>query len=425
MSDSLPAAPRLAAAGILSRWQASGRFPDHEIEAVRSQRALVTEMVYGTVRLYRRLEALRAALVPRAPARDLDVVLLLGLYQVLYMDRIPPHALVHETVEAAKQVGGAPGARLVNAVLRRALRERDGLLETVNRLPIGPRLSHPDLLIERWTAAFGGEDMARLCEWNNRRPDVALYVRGGASSLIALARARGVDLSPHPADPESFVVLPRGIPVTEAPGFTEGAFMVQDPATLECIRLLDVRPGQLVLDLCAAPGGKTIQLADALAGTGRLIAADLHADRLAPLRENLARTGHRAEVRLADASDPRGLRKALGLADAEHADRILLDVPCTNTGVLQRRADARWRFTTSRLRTLVRTQRRILDAAAPLLRPGGTLVYSTCSLEAEENEDILRGWTAEHADFRLAEERRRFPPRDRCDGAYAARLVRG
>jgi 16S rRNA (cytosine967-C5)-methyltransferase len=424
--DVVAAAPRLTAAGILRRWRVDGRFPDREMEAVRSQRALVTELVYGTVRLYRRLEALRAMLVPRLPAQEVDVVLLLGLYQVLYLDRVPAHALVHETVEAAKQIGGAPAARLTNAVLRRALRERTSLLEAVNQLPPGPRLSHPDLLITRWTAAYGEEVMTRLCEWDNQRPAVTLYLRPEAAARVHdRARAEGVELAPHPADPDRYVVLPHGIPVHEAPGFAEGACIAQDPAAFESVQLLDVQPGQLVLDLCAAPGGKTIHLADALAGQGRLIAADRHADRLPPLRENLARTSLAAEIRLADAGDPRGLRKALGLQDGEAADRILLDVPCTNTGVLQRRADARWRFTAARLRARTNTQRRILSAAAPLLRPGGVLVYSTCSLEPEENEDLVRGWTAEHPEFRLTDERRRFPPRDHCDGAYAARLVRG
>jgi 16S rRNA (cytosine967-C5)-methyltransferase len=234
--------------------------------------------------------------------------------------------------------------------------------------------------------------------------------------------ATGLAAEPHPFCPEQYIVLPRGVAIPDVPGYQEGHFFVQDPSCSEAIRLLDPRPGERILDACAAPGGKLMLAADRMRGEGQLVAADRHADRMGPLRENLARMGWK-NIRTAQA-DARSYKDLHAALDHQPADAVLLDVPCTNTGVLRRRPDARWRFTEERLTTQTATQKEILNAAAHCLKPGGRIVYSTCSLEPEEDEGLVAAWSASAPEFRLADEVKRVPPADGIDGAYAALLVR-
>jgi 16S rRNA (cytosine967-C5)-methyltransferase len=212
--------------------------------------------------------------------------------------------------------------------------------------------------------------------------------------------------------------------VEDLPGFEDGLFLIQDPSTLGCVDLLAPLPGEIVLDACAAPGGKSAALRDRMTD-GTLLACDLHEDRLVRLRENATRLKwDRTFIGQADACQPASLEAALKRhhLDAPHA--ILLDVPCSNTGVLRRRADARWRFSETRLEQLLATQRRMLDAAARLVPPGGRIVYSTCSIETEENEKQKTRFLDMHANFRAAGEFRSRPPTSGMDGAYAVRLER-
>jgi 16S rRNA (cytosine967-C5)-methyltransferase len=224
-------------------------------------------------------------------------------------------------------------------------------------------------------------------------------------------------LSPHPAAPQTCRILAHGTRVEAVPGYHEGRFVVQDPATLAAVELLDVRPGQVVLDACAAPGGKTAQLAARMRRHGRLIAMDRHEDRLALLQATLARTRQEwVEVVAGDASVPAG-------ADALRFDRILLDAPCTNTGVLRRRPDARWRFNPKRLQRLCATQRLLLHNLLQRLAPGGRLVYSTCSLEPEENAQQVEQVAATLPGIRLERIVEHLPTRNGTDGAFAAALL--
>ena len=228
--------------------------------------------------------------------------------------------------------------------------------------------------------------------------------------------------TPHPGLPSAAVVVPHGCHVDRLPGFREGLFAVQDPATLEAVRLLDVRPGQRVLDACAAPGGKTVQIAARLEGEGSLLATDCWRDRLRPLKENLERFGFARFVRVAVADAKRASPRDLG---AGPFDRILADVPCSNTGVQRRRADARWRFDPARLAQLAETQLAILEnLALRHLAPGGRLVYSTCSIEEEENEAVVAEFLRRHPEFRLADQTLQVPPDRECDGAFAAAIDR-
>jgi 16S rRNA (cytosine967-C5)-methyltransferase len=428
---------RAVAAELVGRWLRTGDFPDRLLADVGADRAFVMEVVYGVVRWRRALDWMIARFVRRDPGDALLPYLWVGLYQVVLMNRVVGYAAVHETVEAAKQHAAAEGGRagaqagFINAVLRRAHRERDALRRALSRQPVGIRLSHPEILVDRWLGRFGVPDTVKLCRWNNARANVTLRVRTGHPDPAAFCRTladEGIAAAPHRFDPRRFVTLRRSAagsvpPVTALPGFLEGWFVVQDPSTACAVDVLDPQPGERVLDACAAPGGKTDAIAGRMQGRGELVAFEVHRDRLDRLAENLERLGWSTfvQARQADATLPADWRRAAGQAPF---DRILLDVPCTNTGVLRRRADARWRFSEERLAALTALQRRLLDTAAMFLKPGGRLVYSTCSLEPEENTQQLSAWLEANPAFEHEEQVALFPPASRTDGAFAAALRR-
>ena len=429
-SASTISSARLTAARILAAWLKNNDFPDRLVDSVRREHSLVLELVFGVIRQYGPLDWMLSRLTARRPRPEWAAVLLEGLVQMFFMERMAEHAAVHETVEAARQVGGERAVGLVNAVLRRAQREREQLLADLVAAPAAVRLSHPELLIQRWFDRYGEEPTRRLCQWNNEVPVTVLRARQSPEppeTLSAAFKARGIELKPHPASPDQFFMLPHGYPVADLPGYAEGGFTVQDPATALAVTRLDVQPGETVLDACAAPGGKTLMMAEAMRDQGRIVAVESVPVRAARLRENIKRLGAPSvSVVEGDAADPSVLRKCLAQAGGQPAgfDAILLDAPCTNTGVIRRRPDARWRFSIPRLRAAVRMQAALLESAVSVLRPGGRLVYSTCSLELEENEEQVRHMLPQHPEIALKEERTLFPPDSGTDGAYAARLVR-
>ncbi len=418
---------RVDALRILKRWTDTGDFPDRLFGEVPSaRRGFAMDLVYATVRNVRALDfALRAFLAREPEHPHAYVALLLGAAQILKMPDVAEHAAVFSTVEALKALDGPQPCGFANGVLRNLLRNRGVALESVAGAPLAVRESHTDAQVARWTERFGAERAEAICRWDNEPASVtvlSLPRRPTAPQLLASFLAAGVEARRHPGVPERAVVIPHGSHVDRLPGFAEGLFSIQDPATLEAVRLLDVRPGQRVLDACAAPGGKSVQIGALLEGTGgSLVAMDCWRDRLAPLRENLRRFGMDglARVVLGDAKRVRAADLGGGAFD-----RILADAPCSNTGVQRRRADARWRFDPARLATLAEVQGAILENLAGLLAPGGRLVYSTCSIEEEENGAVVAGFLARHPDWRLAETAALVPPDRGCDGAFAAALER-
>ena len=415
------ASSRLTAAEILSRWMDDRRFPDREMERVRQGRAFVMEVVYGVVRQRNVLQWIEQGLIRKMPDPFVRALIHSGWYQLLFMDG-EDYAAISETVNLAKR--RSPGtAKMVNAVLRRVQRERERIFLELKRQPDEIRLSHPAFLLRRWTAQYGEAETRKLAEWNNRPAETFLRrepTRVEEAELLARFAKEGIELEPHPfASRDRFFALPRGLAVHRLPGYDEGWFSIQDPATSVAVDLLRPRPEEAILDACAAPGGKTMAIASRMAGTGSLTAMDLHADRLAALEENLNRLGLDQVERLqGDARDPKAA------LENRTFDAVLLDVPCLNTGVLRRRIDARWRVNPRRLAAIAETQREMLDACSRLVRPGGRLVYSTCSLEAEENEDLVAAWVRKRPEFRREKARKAFPPKDRTDGAFAALLRR-
>lgn len=334
-------------------------------------------------------------------------MLRLGAAQLLLLE-MPAHAAVNETVNLAE---GKPRA-LVNAVLRRAEREKAHLLRMIPNLPPQDRYSHPEWLVERWRKQFGDEAAFKLCDWNQQPADT--YIRINR-------------LHPEPLDAAAIAELtktshPEFCRVDQPPRewLAEGRCYVQDPSTALACELLDPQPGETVLDACAAPGGKTAYLAQLMRNKGRIIACDSSPRRVKRMQENLDRLRVAiAETPLVDWSKS-GAHAFGGL----QFDRILVDAPCSNTGVMRRRVDVRWRLEPWFFAEWAQQQALILENVVPLLKPGGTLVYSTCSVDREENEDVVAALLRTHRQVKLMDSEATLPWRDHLDGAFAAKLVK-
>jgi 16S rRNA (cytosine967-C5)-methyltransferase len=414
---------RNRAARVILRWIEEGEFPDRLMADEKKDRAFLMEVAYGAIKWKRQLDWLMERLAGRAPDPVLRAHLLAALYQVFHMDTVEPYALVDETVEAVKTVRGKGGAGFVNAILRRALREKAELLAALAKeAPLAVRESHPDILADRWVLRFGEARASAIMAWDNARPAVTVRIQGSRAKreeVVARWTAEGVPFMPHPAFPERCLTLGKGVEVTRLPGWTDGWIAVQDPSTLVAVDLLEPVPGERILDACAAPGGKLADLADRIGGDG-LVALDASKARLEMVKENLARlqvTG--VTVMQGDLTRPATTQALLkgGLFD-----KILLDAPCTNSGVLRRRADARWRFTPESLAEMAAIQRRLISTAAGLIKPGGRLVYSTCSIEPEEDGDLVRTCLQAHPAWKLLRDSLWLPGEHEADGAYAAAL---
>jgi 16S rRNA (cytosine967-C5)-methyltransferase len=298
-------------------------------------------------------------------------------------------------------------------VLRNAARRKAELLHLATEQEISVRYSHPRFLVERWVKNFGAEKTEALCRWNNQ--PALVYARINQLKISASEFTRQHPNVERLLTPANFVRL-TSIP-NEA--LATGDCYIQDPSTAHACLLLDPQPGERIGDACAAPGGKTGYIAEIMKNEGFILACDRDPGRIETLRDNLSRLGITiAECRQQDwTSDslPPGL---------DPFDRILIDAPCSNTGVMRRRADLRWRLRPEDFSRMPEQQLRIARATIPLLKPGGTLLYSTCSLEPEENEEVVRQILREFPLLKLVEEVSVLPFRDGFDGAYAAKLVR-
>jgi len=409
---------RSLALEALERWRRGTEFADKIVADIfartslgSSDRAFVLELFYGVLRNLSLLDFWIAKLrsEPVNPgARD---ILRLGLYQVLLIETAA-HAAVFETVELAPS-----GVRsLINAILRRALREKDGLTKAADNQLRPIRFSTPEFLIERWSRQFDAAEVVKLCQWNNRPAPVYARINQLKTTVPEfLLCYPGGALVP---ETDNFVTLPEPGAALRA-----GDCYIQDPSTALACEMLRPVPGETVLDACAAPGGKAAYLAEIMQNRGILVAVDQDESRLRRLRDNFVRLGiTNARPLGCDWSDEKSIRAA---ALAAHSfDKILLDAPCTNTGVMRRRVDVRWRLRPDDFVRMQRLQLTILRGLVPLLKPGGSLVYSTCSLEEEENEQVIEAFLREKWDFCLTKSEKRLPFRDSIDGAFVARFER-
>lgn len=421
-------APRQFASRFLLSLGSPGDFAEHRLESAAdfsalsaADRRLAQELVLGVLRWRATLDWLIAR---RSAGRDQEPVvreaLRLAFYQLFWLDRIPDHAAVHDAVQACREAGRSRQSGFVNAVLRGSLREREAvrrLLDDLRRTDPATGWSHPAWLVDRWRAALGPGALQRLLEWNNTPPGVSVRVntlRTTPEALAARWEGEAVSAAPRRVAWAPFAAvfdLREHPPLATLPSFRDGGFYVQDPSTLLAVALLDPQSGERLLDACAAPGGKTTLMAQLQAGTGVLVAEDAAASRLDLLRENCGRLGaERVEI-----GRPSGSREA-------EFDGILVDAPCSNTGVLRRRVESRWRLTAAELPLLAERQVTLLQAAGARLKAGGRLVYSTCSLEPEENRAVVDRFLSGAPEFVLEVDRQLHPVSDGVDGAYAARL---
>lgn len=378
----------------------------------REDAALATELTLGALRWQRLLDFL----IERQAGRPLDALdadvrraLRLGAYQLFFLDRVPPRAAVNESVELVRRARKGSAAGLVNAVLRRLPRGPLHLGELASSLPaampeaerLGIRYSHPTWMVERWLAQFGGEVTRALLEANNRPLPVACAV-ADAAEMEEVSRSLGEEgfaVQPGRLLRSALLVRGGGSPLASR-AYRRGWMTVQDEASQAVALLVGVEPGQSVLDVCAAPGNKTAQLARAAGPKAVVVAGDLRWRRLAALRI-LFRRARLGGVKLVVMDATRPLPLARGF------DRILVDAPCSGTGTLTRNPEIRWRLLPADIGDLADRQAAILVNSVDRLEPGGRLVYATCSLEPEENQQVVRRVVAGRSDLRLA-----APPRD-------------
>jgi 16S rRNA (cytosine967-C5)-methyltransferase len=422
--------PREIAARVLQRRQSGDDFTETLLERALEgarlptvDRALCQELVYGIVRWKATLDWLVAQKTRgRTQKPALQNLLRLGLYQIFWLDRIPDHAAVHETVELAKRSGFGPQAGFVNALLRGYLREADATKASLLKLETTqPALgySQPEWLVERWQKRWDDERTRQLLEWNNTPPKTYARVNSlktDAGKLLEHWREENVEYDFFRRDwcvENTVFELKSHPPPTNLPSFQEGFFYIQDPSTLLAASELEAKPGDAILDLCAAPGGKTTFLAQLVHNEARIVAADVSNDRLKLLLENCSRLGVTCVETVS----------STGLAHRQF-DRVLVDAPCSNTGVMRRRVDLRWRIRPEEIERLRRAQLELLHQAATHLKPGGVLVYSTCSLEPEENREVVRQFLSEQGGLTLERERELLPFTDGVDGAFVARIHR-
>lgn len=406
---------RALAFAALRTWRAKKQFADAIISKALSNsplqsadRAFALELFYGVLRNLTLLDFWIRELRSSRVDVDLRDLLRLGLYQ-LFIANTPEHAAVNETVELATKKRHS----IVNAVLRSAARERQTLKEKAKAQPLEIRSSHPKSLVERWQKQFGGEAMEALCEWNNQPPSI--YARVNQLRIDRQSFFERYPTARALPNFSNFAELPSTVNALAA-----GDCYVQDPSTAIACELLAPHPGEKILDACAAPGGKSSYLAELMQNRGSIVACDRDQQRLQLLEGNLSRLN----AKIGKVCRQNWTESAVSeeiLSEAPF-DRILVDAPCSNTGVMRRRVDVRWRLRPIDFKRIQTRQLQIVRAVLPLLKPNGVLVYSTCSLEREENEDVVQELTKTMSILRLEEERRSLPFIDNFDGAYAARL---
>ncbi|MCK4510171.1 16S rRNA (cytosine(967)-C(5))-methyltransferase RsmB [bacterium] len=417
--------------------------------------ALTQNIVFGTLRMKGRIDWVLNQYVKGGlkslplPIRN---ALRLGLYQIDFLDRIPPRAAVNESVTLARRYGHKGTAGLVNAVLRNILTGMRPDFPDIETDPVGhisAAHSHPRVLIARWVERYGMESTITLCEYNNIVP--RLVVRTNALSVTREGLASALDGEGVVTRPGRYfdecLELEGAGDITRLTAFTAGLMQVQDEGTLAAVKLLDPKPGERVIDVCAAPGGKTTYIAELMRGKGRVLAFEISRRRAEMLRSNIERLHvPNCEVLCGEATSD--------VTDA--ADAVLVDAPCTGTGTLSRRPDSKWKFDleardkskaeiedeeryhpTGMFSRQASRQLRLLLQAANMMREAGRIVYSTCSLEPEENEQVVERFLVKRDDFVLDDAARYvpgmfvdggyariLPHKHGIDGAFAARLVR-
>ncbi|MEK3730980.1 16S rRNA (cytosine(967)-C(5))-methyltransferase RsmB [Paenibacillus sp. FSL M8-0334] len=409
-----PASPRELALNVLTEVEQEGAYSNLLLNAAlqkaslsRADAGLATELVYGTISRLNTLDYFLDKFVNKGVAKLqpwVRALLRLSLYQLMYLDRIPEHAAVSEAVNLAKRRGHQGISGMVNGVLRSVLRQKDEL-KIPDALPparrIALRHSHPEWLAERWMLQYGEATAEAICAANNTPPAVSVRVNTTMISRDAmLEELRSHDLTAEPSALSPYGIVVQGggnMALTE--WYREGMISIQDESSMLVAEAVAPEPGMRVLDCCAAPGGKTAHMAELMKDEGEIVANDIHTHKGKLIREQVARLGLDCVTTITG--------DALELSsrfEPASFDRILLDAPCSGLGVIRRKPDLKWGKSPEDIAEIAALQRRLLHTAAELLRLGGLLVYSTCTIEPAENEEAVADFLADRADFALAED---------------------
>lgn len=410
--------PRQAACETLLRIRKEGGFADRLIDSELSSgilsgpdRGLYAELVFGVLRRQGTLDHILMQLLEK-PLVELDplalVILRIGLYQLTCLDRIPESAAVNESVNLAKLI--TPGTSgLVNAVLRNYLRRRDTIsfpdISTNQAEAIATRHSQPEWLVEQWIEQLGVAEAQLLAEASSQQPSLTLRVntlRSNRNELLQEFEKQGIEASPCRFSPDGITIVGRHT-ISTLPGFEAGLFAVQDEASQLAGRLLGAEPGERIWDACCAPGGKSCHVAQLMDDRGELIATDISRSKLTLVQDNVRRLGiSSVSTAVADLHQP-------GTFPGGYFDRILLDAPCSGLGVIRRNPEAKWRLFSGDITRLAAVQKTFLKNAAARLKPGGTLLYSTCSTSEAENEMVVEDFLLHHPEFVLENLNDLFP----------------
>lgn len=375
-----------------------------------SDRRLLTELVYGCTRRQRTLDFLIDQLSKKKShqqPKDLRIILHLGLYQLLYQERIPASAAVNTTVQLAKENGFSGLAGFVNGLLRQYLRlvekDTDTLPTSLLRLPENPveRLgilhSFPDWIIQVWIDQFGVAETEKLCIWMNQTPTIDLRVnplRTDVDAVEAALQNAGVSCQRLPHLPQALRLLTNPGPIQNLPGFREGWWSVQDSSAQLVSHFLDPQPTEVVIDACAAPGGKTTHIAELMRDEGKIWACDRTSSRMRKLQANMQRLNLKSiEICIGDSRDLSQFTNS--------ADRVLLDAPCSGLGTLHSHADARWRQTPESVQELSMLQKELISHTSNFVKNGGVLVYATCTLHPAENEGVIESFLAKNPNWQI------------------------
>ncbi len=438
-------APRHLVIQILDQIFRSRSFADQVLDSYLRRkklspqdRALACDLVYGILRWQKWLDWVLQKTyhgnwvkVPKKVRFALEI----GLYQILFLDRVPDHAAVNESVEIAVEAMGTVWGRVVNAMLREILRRPELLvppdMEADPIKAIAVKWSHPEWLVKKWIDLWGVERTLSLCRANNERPSINIRINRMKTDRATLHETLlGLDVQAKSSQLlDDFLILEKGGTLLQSDLFREGFVSVQDVSAGLVAVLMDPRPGDRIVDLAAAPGGKSMYMAELTGDRAIIMAVDNHHQRIKKVRENQKRLGLRhIHPVVADGRD----------MGSRQVDKVLVDVPCSGLGVIRRRGELRWRRQPDDIIKIVEHQKALLKAGAGLVKPDGVLVYSTCTILPEENENVLEDFLDQHPHFTVDDARRFVPPRivnkqgfiqtwpDRhgIDGSFAVRLKR-
>ena len=432
--------PRGIALQLLLRVEEKNAFADRILSSQqvtqleRRDRLFVRELLLGVLRHKLRIDRIIEIYYHRSPGSlepEIRDILRLGLYQMMHMDSVPVWAAVNESADMATAHRGKSAAGLVNAVLRRFSRDGEPPLPDTTAERISIETSHPDWMVRRWIDRYSEPTAASICRAGIKKHPVFIRIqpeRVTAEDLVSRLAEEGFEAS-HVPTMGGFLEVQHASGLFDGSAFTDGLFTVQDPSAGVAVELLAPKPEESVIDLCAAPGGKSTYCAELMGDCGRVYALDRHPGRLGLVRESADRLGLKTvECIQGDAS-------TFGSDGKVTYDRVLLDAPCTGTGVLSKRPDMKWSLREEDISRLADIQRKLISNAVNLVKPGGVLVYSTCSLEPEENEGNVRWLLESYRQFSLErdagfndyEEEYGYlilPHRMGGTGAFAAKLRR-